>query len=316
MNILLLDFMAEHVAEMSRRFPAVVFTALAKGETRLPNALPDAMVAWTRAAFDDLFTPENWAKYPTIRWYHAPGAGVEHYLHPGLSETPFILTNGKLIQGPEVAEHAVALLLALTRRLTWSINGKKGVDVPRAIELRGKTAVVIGFGGVGMLIGERLASFGMKVHAVTEDNFPFLSFVERRWMSDELIEALPFGDAVIVAAPLTERSRRMINVRAFSTMKKGSYFINISRGGLVDTDALVAALQSGQLAAAGLDVTDPEPLPEGHPLLSMANVTVIPHMAGISDKLRERNFDLISTNIRRFVAGLPLLNVVDKVRGY
>lgn len=315
MKIVLLDFADQQIAELKHQFPKVNFLPLGFKQP-LPEESPDAVVAWTRSAFDEIFVPATWRQHPSVRWYHAPGAGIEFYLHPGLAEQPFVMTNGKLTQGPEVSEHAVALLLSLTRRLCWEWKGVPAAQAPRAIELRGKTALILGFGGIGMLVGEKLAAFGMRIQAVTEDNFAFVSFVERRWLSDQLLDALPLADVVIMAAPLTSRSRRMMNADAFAAMKDGAYFVNISRGGTVDTDALVEAVRSGKLAGAGLDVTDPEPLPDDHALHSFPNVMLQPHLAGISDRLRERNFELIATNIRRFVTGLPLVNIVDKVREY
>jgi phosphoglycerate dehydrogenase-like enzyme len=167
-----------------------------------------------------------------------------------------------------------------------------------------------------MLVAERLSGFGMRIQTVTEDNFPLISFVEKRWLADQLQEALPPADVVIMCAPYTKSSKKMMGREAFAAMKNGAYFVNVSRGGPVDTEALLDALNSGHVAGAGLDVTDPEPLPSDHPFFTMPNVLHSPHLAGISDNLRERNLELVSTNIRRFVKGLPLINVVDKALGY
>jgi phosphoglycerate dehydrogenase-like enzyme len=127
---------------------------------------------------------------------------------------------------------------------------------------------------------------------------------------------LPEADVVAIAVPLTSETEKLFNAAAFAAMKRGSYLINISRGKVVDTEALVAALKSGQLAGACLDVTEPEPLPAGHALWSVPNVIITPHVAGESEVTDQRSSALLRENMRRFGAGEPLLNVVDKVAGY
>lgn len=253
----------------------------------------------------------------SLRWIHASGAGLEGFIFPELVNSGIILTNGKIIQGPEVADHALALLLALSRNLHYYIGGRAAAPKPRPIELRGKTAVVIGGGGgIGLLIAERVAACGMDAIAVNDDYVHMTSFVRAQYTADRLLEALPLGDAVLMAAPHTSRSDRMMNTAAFAAMKPGAFFVNVSRGGPVDTDALVAALRDGRLGGAGLDVTEPEPLPEDHALRHMENVILTPHVAGPSDHNRQRSFELILRNVQRFVAGQPLLNIVDKLREY
>lgn len=252
----------------------------------------------------------------SLRWIHVPGAGCEDFFFKQLVESPIVLTNGRIIQGPEVADHAFALLLALTRNLHYYLSGR--VDsLPRPIELRSKTAVVIGGGGgIGLLIGERAAAFGMDVIAVDDDYVHLASFIREYYTFDRYLQALPRGDVVFMAAPVTRRSRGMMNAAAFMAMKYGAFFVNISRGKTVVTPDLLDALEAGKLAGAGLDVTDPEPLPPDHPLRIMKNVVLTPHVAGLSDHNRQRSFELIKQNIKRFVDNLPLINVVDKQREY
>ena len=127
---------------------------------------------------------------------------------------------------------------------------------------------------------------------------------------------LPEADVVFVSAPLTKESKGMVGEKQFSLMKKNTYFVAVSRGGLYDTPSLVKALDSKQLAGAGLDVTNPEPLPAGHALWKFDNVIITPHIAGGSDQVGRRRLDIYKENIRRFVSGEPMLNVVDKTKGY
>jgi len=180
----------------------------------------------------------------------------------------------------------------------------------------GKTAVVTGVGGIGLLIAERLAAFGTRVIGVDNDYIPMMSLFHDLIRTDQLHDVLPSADLVITAVPHTSRTGPLFGQDEFSLMKKGACFVNVSRGRTVDTTALTAALDSGHLAGAGLDVTDPEPLPEDHPLRLMSNVVLTPHTAGLSDCNRERAFNLMKENIAKFINKQPLLNVVNKKLGY
>lgn len=314
-KILLAGFRDDQIASLGASYPDAEFVSVAD-DAAISGSSAAALIGITRAAFGSIFRKEILDAVPTLRWIHAPGAGIEEFMFPGLEKTSFVLTNGKIIQGPEVAEHAVALLLSLTRRIAHSIRGHDRAEVQAPIELRGKTALIIGLGGIGLNLAEKLHAFGMRVSAVTEDNVPILSFINRLYLADELTAALPTADVVCMAAPVTPQSRRMIGEREFATMKAGAYFVNVSRGATVDTGALTRSVASGHLAGAGVDVSDPEPLPPDHPLRGLGNVVITPHNAGRSDRFSERNMDVIRTNIRRFLAGRSLINVVDKTRGF
>ena len=265
----------------------------------------------------DIFTAELLRRIGArLKWVHSGGAGIEAFLIPELVESDIVFTNGKIIQGPEVSDHAVMLVLALMRHLHLLLRGAPASEIPRPIELYGKTAAVIGLGGIGLLIAEKLAAFKMRVVGLDEDRVPMVSAIDRLYHPSEGYGVLGEADVVLMAAPLTHRSYRTLGAEGFTAMKQGAYFINVSRGETVDTDALVAALQSGHLAGAGLDVTDPEPLPADHPLRGLDNVIITPHIAGPSDRNRERTHGLIRQNIQLFAADQPLCNVVDKKRGY
>lgn len=252
---------------------------------------------------------------PSLRWIHASGAGCEEFITPGLQASGLVLTNGRIIQGPEVADHAVALLLAITRNLHAALRGRPAKPA-RPIELRGKTAVVVGLGGVGMSIVERLHAFGMRVIGVNPQPVAMLSIIEEVVPPDQMSAVLPRADAVLIAAPNTPMTHRIFGSDEFAAMKPTAIFVNVSRGRTVDTSALLAALQAGRPGAACLDVTDPEPLPKDHPLRQLDNIVITEHQAGLSDHNRQRSYELIRTNILRFATGAPLLNIVDKQLGY
>ena len=259
-----------------------------------------------------------------LRWIQVYSAGVDRYRFPELLSSDITLTNLKILQGPEIADHALALLLVLTRRLNDLIPRREAQEWPiqefrttrRPIELHGKTAVIIGFGGIGTQIGQRAAAFGMKVIAVDPKDIPFLFFMDRAVRPDQLHEVLPLADVVFMAAPHTPESERMMGNAEFELMKQGSYFIAVSRGMTYDKGALVKALDEKRLAGAGLDVTDPEPLPKGDPLWEFENVVITPHIAGQSDHIRDRRQALLKENVRRFVEGKPLRHIVDKQKGF
>jgi D-2-hydroxyacid dehydrogenase (NADP+) len=255
-----------------------------------------------------------------LKWVQIYSAGVETYRFPDFIHSEVILTNCKIIQGPEIADHALALLLALTRDLHQIIPARTQEEWARGtyhpIELRGKTAVVIGVGGIGSQIAQRAAAFGMKVVGVDPKDIPFNPYVSRMVYPDKLDTVLPEADVVFISAPHTPQSEGMMGAKQFELLKKGAYFIAVSRGKLYDTNALVKALDERRLAGAGMDVTNPEPLPKGHPLWKFENVIITPHIAGQSDGINGRRVELIKENIGRFLKGEPMLNVVDKIKGY
>ncbi len=260
-----------------------------------------------------------------LKWVGLMSAGVDHVLFPkdgssDLRDSGITLTNNKIVQGPEIADHALAMLLMLSRNLyALYRNDQQEVWNPRSfhgIELSGKTAVVVGVGGIGTQIAVRANAFGMTVIGVDPQDKPFLPFVKKVVKPDEFDDVLPQADVVFLSVPDTPKSHKMMGARQFGLMKKDSYFIAVSRGGIYDVNGLVKALDEKRLAGAGVDVTDPEPLPKGHALWKFPNVVITPHIAGRSDQDAARMVGTIKENIRRFVEGKPLINVVDKQKGY
>jgi D-2-hydroxyacid dehydrogenase (NADP+) len=268
--------------------------------------------------------PEDIRAGKQLKWVQTMSAGVERVLHlaggSDLRDSNIILTNNQIVQGPEIADHALAMLLALSRGI-YKFVGDRTTETwqPRpygGIELNGRTAVVIGCGGIGQQIALRSWAFGMTVICVDPEDLPFSPFIKRVVKPDQLDEVVPEADVVFISAPHTEKSHKMMGPKQFELMKKDSYFIAVSRGGIYDMGGLVKALDSKRIAGAGVDVTDPEPLPTGHALWKFQNAIITPHIAGRSDKDRARMVGTIKENVRRFVDGRPMLNVVDKQKGY
>jgi len=300
------------IPEMKILAPQINFVE-AKKETLLQE------VADADAILGDI-TPELFRAARKLKWVHIYSAGVERYRFPEFLQSNVTLTNGKIIQGPEIADHAFALLLSLTRGINRAVSNRSTEDWPKgswqAIELRGKTAVIIGVGGIGSQIATRAHAFGMTVIGVDPKDIPFHPAISQVVPPDRLDTVLPKADVVFISAPHTPQSERMVGPKQFDLMKRGAYFIAVSRGKLYDSSALVKALDSKKLSGAGLDVTDPEPLPKGHPLWKFDNVVITPHIATVSDQVAGRYRELVFENVVRFAKQEPLRNVVDKQKGY
>jgi phosphoglycerate dehydrogenase-like enzyme len=226
--------------------------------------------------------------------------------------------------GPAIADHSFAMLLLLTRDLRHWIGesgggGARGREGARPIALQDKTMLVVGLGSIGSEIAARAHGFGMHVVATRRSgpgggDVP--AWIEKVGKPEELDALLPQADVVAICVPLTPETDHLFDGERLARTKRGAFLINIARGKVVDTAALVEALQSGQLAGACLDVTDPEPLPETHPLRSMKNVVITPHVAADAEITEERSWALLKENLKHFAAGEPLKNVVDKKAGY
>lgn len=259
-----------------------------------------------------------------LRWVQTLSAGVEQVLHKSgsdaLAKSDIVLTNNQIVQGPEIADHAMAMLLSLTRFIPTYLQRQADENWQSRpytlLELNGKNALVIGMGGIGLQIAIRAWAHGMNVVGVDPEDIAYLPYVDRIVKPDRLDSVIGDADVIFMAAPHTPMSHRMIGPSQFDAMKEGSYFIAVSRGGTYDLGSLVKALDSKKLAGAGVDVTDPEPLPKGHALWKMDNVIITPHIAGRSDMDRGRMLGIVKSNIQRFADGQRLYNVVDKQKGY
>jgi phosphoglycerate dehydrogenase-like enzyme len=261
----------------------------------------------------------------SLHWLQVYSAGVDRCIaYPSFGKGNILLSNGQRIASPALAEHAIALMMALVRGLDlYHSNQLQGVwqrdvGMKRAqfMELEGRTVLVVGLGGIGTQVAKRAHGLGMRVIATRGSRREGPEYVDYVGLADEANGLAGQADVVINTTPLTNRTRGMFNAAFFDAMKPTAYFISVGRGASTVTNDLVAALESGSIAGAGLDVTDPEPLPEGHPLWSMPRVIISPHVGGQSDRARDRLFLLAQENLRRYVAGEAMLSVVDIERGY
>ena len=259
-----------------------------------------------------------------LRWLQHFWTGLDHcLLAPAAQEIDFILTNAQHTSGPPIAEHVMAMLMMLTRNLQYFHHmqqeqiWQKPPDTPSPmIEIGGKTMLVVGLGGIGIEVARRAAGLGMRVIATRRSSKEGPDFVDYVGLADELPKLAAQADVVVNALPLTRETTGIFGREFFATVKHGAYFISIGRGRNTDTAELIAALKSGRLAGAGLDVTDPEPLTRGHELWTLPNVIITPHISGMTDRGFERNRLVITENLRRYINGERMLNVVDIDRGY
>ena len=253
-----------------------------------------------------------------LRWVQLPHAGVESFMYPAFTASDIVLTNCRGLYGPQIAEHAFALLLALTRGIPAQLEfmQRKHWERVPCLELAGMTLGIIGLGGIGRAIAARAKAFEFEVIAVDAEPVEKPAGVDQLGGMDWLPELLARAHVVVVCCPSTPATHRLLGRDEFARMPPGGYLINVSRGRIIDEEALIAALRSGQLAGAGLDVTYVEPCPPESPLWTEENVILTSHSAGASQHIRRRAMQLFVDNLQRYVRGEPLLNVVDKHKGY
>jgi cyclase len=313
-RIVVPNLMPARLAELKRVAPEVEFIPVKSAEDAAKNVQDaDAVLGFCSA--DIIKAGKN------LRWVQTGHAGVDKDLVPEVVQSNVVLTNMQRVHGPNVADQAFALLLCLTRGLRDVLPGEVSETAwkkPKTTqqELHGKTMVLVGLGGNGSQIARRADAFGMRVRAIDPKDMERPAFVFSLDKPAKLMELLPQAEVVVLACPLTNETRGMMGAKQFAALKKSAYFINVGRGGLANTPALVDALEKKQIAGAGLDVTDPEPLTASHALLKLDNVVVSPHLGGNSPDAKERIWRVWRENVRRFTAGEPLLCVVDKAKGY
>ena len=268
--------------------------------------------------------PSIVGKAKQLRWVLALSAGVEQCIaRSEVRNRNLLVTNLRGIDSAVIGEHAIALTLALAHGLdTFVQNQAKGrwsredAQATHLETLAGKTLLVVGLGGIGNEVASRAHALGMKVTATRANGHEGPDYVSYVGTPEELLKLTASADVVVNTAPLTAQTRGMFDAKFFSAMKPTAYFVNVARGGSVVTSDLVAALNDGKIAGAGLDVVDPEPLPPDHPLWRAKNVIITPHISSFSDIPNEARWVLVNENVRRYVAGEKMLSVVDLQREY
>ena len=330
-----------HPAVDAHRLAAIVDAA---GDGGAVVNAPDEDAAAAAIADADAFfgkmTPKLLAAETRLHWIQAPSASMEHYLFPALVEHPSILTNMRGIFSDVIADHVFGFVLCFARnfhhyvrnqaKATWEVMGDpswKAPDFARSlrdttpadwahIHLSDTTLGMVGLGSIGSEVARRGLAFGMRVLAVDPSREACPPGVEALWKPDRLGDLLAGSDFVVIAAPHTPETVKMFRRPQFRQMKPTAFLINIGRGVIVDLDDLVAALEAGEIAGAGLDVFEIEPLPPEHPLWGMENVVMTPHCAARSPRIPDRFAQVVVDNVRRYAAGRPVRNVVDKTAWY
>lgn len=255
-----------------------------------------------------------------LKWVQTEGAGIDNLLFSEFVESPIILTSAKGTVGTHLADHTWALLLGLLRGVGRAVRERtwdNRMSIRReSWELGGAALGIVGLGGVGIEVARRAGGFGMEVIAVDPEPLEKPDFVREIWGTDRFYDLLEQSDVVSVCCPLTQRTRGLFDREAFRHMKPGALLVNVTRGPIIDGDALLEALDQGLISGAGLDVTSPEPLPADSPLWDHPHVIITPHASGGSPLRLDRTIDLFCENLRRFSDGRELLSVIDKQKGY
>jgi D-3-phosphoglycerate dehydrogenase len=289
-----------HVAPESARAIEDAISAAGGRIGGLDEANALVWLDWNPESFPDTL-PDG------VRWVQLPSAGVEAWLDR--ADDGRVWTSAAGAYGLPVAEHALALMLAGTRRLADCARATTWTDPP-AMPLDGSTVAIVGAGGIGRALIALLEPLDVRVLAVTRRGR------DGTLPADRLGEVLPQAHHVVIAAPATAATRHIVGAAELEAMREDAWLVNVARGSLVDTDALVGALARGAIAGAALDVTDPEPLPNGHPLWSEPRALITPHIANPSATLRRYLARHVQENVARFANGEPLLSSIDPEAGY
>ena len=303
---------------LSERFPQLEVVA-AQDKAESLRHLPDAEILYGWSL------PEKHLPLArSLKWIHIPSAGVEDSLYPALVESPIRITCSRGISSAALADHAFGMILAFSRGLAVALREGSSKWIrerffdadPMPVELDGKTLAILGFGSIGQELARRGRAFGMRVHALKRHRIAGETQVDRMFSARELEPFLASADYLVVSLPLTSGTRGILDEPRLAAMKPSAVLVNIARGGLIREKALIAALQSGRLAGAGLDVFEQEPLPADSPLYGMPNVVLTPHMGGLHPNYLDRATSLFIVNLGRYLKGETLLHEVDKKSGY
>jgi phosphoglycerate dehydrogenase-like enzyme len=306
-----------HVERLRRTFPShsIVF---AREEAHAIAEIRDADIVLSAQVTRSLF-----AAAERLRWIHSPAAGIGGMLFPELVESDVVLTNSRAMSSDTIAEHVLAVTLAMFRRLpdAWRSQAARewaqnAIGVAGNRLIGGSRVIVIGLGGIGSAVARRMRALGAEVTGVRRTTAPAPSGVSTLVTADRLHDVLPSADVVVIAAPHTQETRALIGARELSLMAPHALLVNVSRGHLIDEQALIEALRIGAIGGAALDVFVDEPLAPDSPFWTLPNVLITPHTSGFRPDHWDAVIDLFSNNLRRFERGEALINVVDKIAGY
>jgi phosphoglycerate dehydrogenase-like enzyme len=328
-----------HPAVEEERFQRISAAAGPMQVVNAASADEAAVAVVDTEAFFGKITPPLLARASELRWVQAPTASLEHYIFPELVAHPCILTNMRGLFSDVIAEQVFGYILCFARNLhlyvrnqlaaRWAPVGGEdqrvsfttGPSAVTAIDrahrpLGGATLGIVGLGSIGSAVACLGLAFDMKVVAVDPMRTEAPEGVSDLWKPERLPDLLAASDYVVIAAPHTPATQQLFRRSQFQLMKRSAYLINVGRGAIVNLADLTAALEAGEIAGAGLDVFEVEPLPPDHPLWSLPNVILTPHVAGYSPLIAARHLELLVDNIGRFLRGKPLRNVVDKERWF
>ena len=306
-------------AAIRERWPQMRVVHLPNYDT-LPRELPDAHI-FVGASL----RPEQFAYAKQLQWIHSTAAGVSQLMYPELRNSGVLVTNPSGIFSVPMAEHTMGMILALSRNFPDTVRFQDAAkwaqqdlwDKPQHLtEVNGSLLLIVGYGSIGRELAKRAQAFGMRVWGITRSGKGDKTHAEKILPASQLHEALSHADYVVVAAPDTPETKHLIGAEQIARMKRSARLISIGRGSLLDEAALIAALESGQLCGASLDVTSVEPLPADSPLWRAPNLFITPHTSGVSDRLWQRETELLLRLLEEWFAGKGLSNRVDLSRGY
>ncbi|MGH8006092.1 MAG: D-2-hydroxyacid dehydrogenase [Candidatus Binatia bacterium] len=312
-------FSEDLAQQLQAEFPETTVT-LVQDPTRRQEEFRDTSVLFTLR-----LSPEDFHAARRLRWLHLPSAGATHVLFPALVESAVVVTNSRGLHAIPIAEHVLGMMITLARKLheahRFQLAGKwarrEMFDrYPTFSELHGQTAGIIGLGSIGQAVAERVKALGMRVVATKRTPGAPPPYVDELLGPEGLPRLLQTADFVVIAAPLTPETQGLIGEKELRQMKPTAYIFNVGRGAIIQEGVLIRALKEGWIAGAGLDVTEVEPLPAESELFHLPNVFLTPHYSGLRSRYWERALEIFTPNLRRFLHGEPLENVVDKHGGY
>jgi len=316
-KILVAGFEKKQLLFLKKNNKKIEFHIYEKDQKKIISNV-DAFISITRRSFEDFYYNDLYKYKSSISWIHIAGAGIDKYFKSKNEiNSKCIVTHAKIIQGPQVADHAMALLLSLTRNINLIVkNGPFYRFKNSPIELRGKKALIVGYGGVGRCLAERAKGFGIDIDVIDKKYSPISNLVSHFYLIEEYKKALKDKDIIFYTLPLTAESEKIFNKKTIKFIKKNTFIINVCRGNVICYETLYKYLKNNYLRGAGSDVLDVEPIKKNNKLLKLSNFVYTPHLAGISDQLPKRIFKLITDNINRFTNNDELINQASIKKGY